>query len=73
MQRDELHAVNDVLRVAKRVPLAGFDVWRCDALRSLKKRLYIFRCLRGDFRRQPKVVFWLGNVDLGIWKTISPS
>jgi hypothetical protein len=39
MQRDDLHAVNDVLRVAKRVPLAGLDVWRCDALRSLKKRL----------------------------------
>src|SRR5271163_1650007 len=37
MERDDLHAVNDVLRVAKRVPLAGLDVWRCDALHSLEK------------------------------------
>src|ERR1700726_888795 len=67
-QRDDLHAVNDLIGVAKRVPLAGLDVWRCDALRSLKERLHIFRCLRSDFRRQPKVAFWLGDVDLGIWK-----
>src|SRR5580700_4505030 len=27
-----------------------------------------FRRLRSDFRRQPKGAFWLGDVDLGIWK-----
>src|ERR1700681_3743085 len=68
MQRDDLHAVHDRLGAAKRVPLAGLDVWRCDALRSLEERLRILRRLRCDFRRQPEVAFWLADVDPGIWK-----
>src|SRR6202521_972014 len=67
-QRDGLHAVNDRLGAAKRVPLAGLDVRRCDGLRTLEERLRVLRRLSGDFRRQPKIVFWLGDVDLGIWK-----
>src|SRR6266699_2154922 len=31
MQRHDFDAVNDLLGVAKRTPLAGLDVWRCDA------------------------------------------
>src|SRR5258708_19494934 len=67
-QGDELHAVDDCLGVAKRVPLAGLDVRRCDGLRTLEERLRIFRRLSGDFRRQPEVGFCLRDVDLGIWK-----
>src|ERR1700686_535962 len=68
MQRDDLHAVNDRLGAAKRVPLAGLDIRRCDGLRTLEERLRILWRLGSDFRRQPKVAFCLGNVDLGIWK-----
>src|ERR1700737_4695699 len=67
-QGDELHAVDDRLGVAKRVPLAGLDVRRCDGLRTLEERLRIFRRLSSDFRRQPEVAFCLRDVDLGIWK-----
>src|SRR5258708_29946619 len=67
-QGDELHAVDDWLGAAKRVPLAGLDVRRCDSLRTLEERLRIFRRLSGDFRRQPKVAFRLRDVNIGIWK-----
>src|SRR5580693_7116711 len=67
-QRDELHAVDDWLGATKRVPLAGLDVRRCDALRTLKERLRILRRLRGDLRRQPKVAVGLRDINIGIWK-----
>src|SRR4029077_16451191 len=67
-QRDELHAVDDCLGVAKRVPLAGLDVRRCDSLRALEERLRILRRLGSDFRRQPKIAFGLRDVNIGIWK-----
>src|SRR5713226_7844861 len=67
-QGDELHAVDDCLGAAKRVPLAGLDVRRCEGLRTLEERLRIFRRLSSDFRRQPEVAFCLRDVDLGIWK-----
>src|ERR1700682_535468 len=67
-QRDELHAVDDWLGAAKRVPLTGLDVRRCDGLRTLKERLRILRRLSSDVRRQPKVAFGLGDVNIGIWK-----
>src|SRR6266478_4833414 len=67
-QRDDLHTVDDWLGAAKRVPLTGLDVWRCDGLRTLEERLRILRCLSSDFRRQPKVAFGLRNVNIGIWK-----
>src|SRR5712672_2475120 len=67
-QRDKLHAVHNWLGAAKRVPLTGLDVRRCDGLRTLEERLRILRRLSGDFRRQPKVAFGLGDVDSGIWK-----
>src|SRR5216684_2224442 len=68
MQRDELHAVDDWLGATKRVPLTGLDVRRCDGLRTLKERLRILRRLSSDVRRQPKVAFGLGDVNIGIWK-----
>src|SRR6267142_4355099 len=68
MQRHELHAVHDRLGATKRAPLAGFDVRRCDGLRTLEERLRILRRLGGDFWRKPKVAFCLRDVDLGIWK-----
>src|SRR5712672_3448738 len=67
-QRDKLHAVHNWLGAAKRVPLTGLDVRRCDGLRTLEERLRIFRRLSGDFRRQPKVAFGLRDVNIGIWK-----
>src|SRR5258705_12180921 len=67
-QRGDLHAVNDWLGAAKRVPLTGLDVRRSDCLRTLEERLRILRRLSSDFRRQPKVAFGLRDVDLGIWK-----
>src|SRR5260370_29343290 len=67
-ERYDLHAVNDLIGVAKRVPLSGFDVWRCDALCTLEELLRILRRLGGDFRRQPKVAIRLCDVDVGIWK-----
>src|SRR5258707_1898183 len=67
-QRDELHAVDDCLGATKRVPLTSLDVRRCDGLRTLKERSRIVRCLGSDFRRQPKVAFGLGDVNIGIWK-----
>src|SRR6202165_2550549 len=67
-QRDELHAFDDWLGAAKRVPLTGLDVRRCDGLRTLKERLRILRRLSSDFRRQPKVAFRLRDVNVGIWK-----
>src|SRR5580700_11896354 len=67
-QRDELHAVDDWLGAAKRVPLAGLDVRRRDGLRTLEERLRILRRLSSDVRRQPKVAFGLRHVDIGVWK-----
>src|SRR6266404_5965932 len=67
-QRDELHAVDDWLGATKRVPLTGFDVRRCDGLRTLEERLRILRRFSSDVRRQPKVAFGLRYVHLGIWK-----
>src|SRR5882757_10999380 len=67
-QRDELYAFDDWFGATKRVPLAGLDVRRGDGLRTLEEPLRILRCLRSDFRRQPKVAFFLRDVDLGIWK-----
>ena len=68
MQRDDLHAVDDWLGASKRVPLTGLDVRGGDALRALEERLRILRRLSSDVRRQPKVAFGLGDVDIGIWK-----
>src|SRR6266851_3524805 len=68
MQRDDLHAVDDWLGAAERVPPTGLDVRRCDGLRTLEERLRILRRLSSDFRRQPKVAFGLRNVNIGIWK-----
>src|SRR5260370_2904080 len=65
-QGNELHAVDDCLGAAKRVPLSGLDVRRCDGLRTLEERLRILWCLSSDFRRQPKVAFCLRDVDIGI-------
>src|SRR2546425_10065109 len=67
-QRDELHAVDDWLGATKRVPLTGLDVRRCDGLRRQEERLRILRRLSSDFRRQPKVPFGLGDVNIGIGK-----
>src|SRR6266478_9850012 len=67
-QRDELHAVDDLLGATKRVPLTGLDVRCRDGLRTLEERLRIFRRLSSDFRRQPEVAFCLRDVDIGIWK-----
>src|ERR1700737_530256 len=67
-QRDELHAVDDWLVAAERVPLAGLDIRRCDGLSTLEERLRILWRLSSDFWRQPKVAFSLRDVDLGIWK-----
>src|ERR1700722_8843404 len=67
-QRDELHAVDDWLGTTKRVPFTGLDVRRRDGLRTLEERLRILRRLSSDVRRQPKVAFGLGDVDIGIWK-----
>src|SRR6202049_999448 len=68
VQRDDLHAVQDRLGAAKRVPLAGLDVRSCDGLRTLEERLRILRRLCSDFCRQPKVAFGLRDINLGIWK-----
>src|SRR5258706_780003 len=67
-QWDELHAVDDWLGAAERVPLTGLDIRRCDGLRTLEERLRILWRLGSDFRRQPKVAFCVRDVDLGIWK-----
>src|SRR5712691_6253417 len=67
-QRDGLHAIDDWLGPAKRVPLSGLDIRRCDGLRTLEERLRILRRLSGNFRRQPKVAFGLRHVNVGIWK-----
>src|SRR5258708_20650885 len=67
-QRDELHAVNDWLGATKRVPLTGLDVRRCDGWRTQEERLRILRRLSGDFRRQPKVVFGLRDINISIWE-----
>src|ERR1700756_4553323 len=67
-QRDELHAVGYWLGAAKRVPLTGLDIRRCNGLRALKERLHILRRLSSDFRRQPKVAFGLRDVNSGIWE-----
>src|SRR5258707_13906821 len=67
-QRDDLYAVEDWLGATKRVPLTGLDVRCCDGLRTLEERLRILRRLSSDFRRQPKVAFGLGDVNIGIGK-----
>src|SRR5260370_3458085 len=67
-QRDDLHAVDDWLGATKRVPFTGLDVRRCDGLSTLEERLRILRRLSSDFRRQPKVAFGLGDVNIGIGK-----
>src|SRR5712691_9609902 len=68
MQRDDLHAVYDWLGATERVPFTGLDVRRCDGLRTLEERLRILRRLSSDFRRQPKVVFGLRDVNISIWE-----
>src|SRR5260370_27933544 len=67
-QGNEFHAVGDCFGAAKRVPLVGLDVRRSNGLRTLEEWLCVLRRLRSDFRRQPKVAFCLGDVDLGIRK-----
>src|SRR5258705_13825769 len=67
-QRDELHAVDDWFGATKCVPLTGLDVRRCDGLRTLEEWLRILRRVSSDLRRQPKVAFGLGDVNIGIWK-----
>src|SRR5258708_3600884 len=67
-QRDELHAVDDWFGASKCVPLTGFDVRRCDGLRTLEEWFRVLRRVSGDFRRQPKVAFGLRDVNIGIWK-----
>src|SRR6202161_1208750 len=67
-QRDKVHSVHDRVGVTKRVPLASLDVRRCDSLGTLEELLRILRRGGSDFRRQPKVAFWLRDVDVGIWK-----
>src|SRR5260221_9333021 len=67
-QRDELHAVDDWFGATKCVPLTGFDVRRCDGLRTLEEWLRVLRRVSSDFRRQPKVAFGLRDVNIGIWK-----
>src|SRR5712692_4161925 len=71
-QWDELHPVDDWFGATERVPLTGFDIRRCDGLRTLEERLRILWRLGSDFRRQPKVAFSLRNVDIGIWKDALP-
>src|SRR6202035_207448 len=65
MQRNNLDVVHDRLGVTERMPFAGLDVRRRDALRALEKWLRIFRRFGGDFRRQPKVAF---DEDIGVGK-----
>src|SRR5882724_10909482 len=65
-ERDDLHAVDDRLGAAERVPFAGLDVRRGDGSRALEERLGILRRLGGDLRRQPEVALRLRDVDLGI-------
>src|SRR6266478_2259787 len=48
------------------------EVRRCDGLRALEERLRILRRPSSDFRRQPKVAFGLGDVNIGIWKDALP-
>src|SRR5713101_10020919 len=67
-QRDDLYSVDDWLGATERVPFTGLDVRRCDGLRTLEERLRILRRLSSDFRRQPKVAFGLGDVNIGIGK-----
>src|SRR5712671_4831065 len=67
-QRDDLHAVDDRLGAAERVPLAGLDVRRSDGLGALEERLRLFRRLGRDLWRQPKVALSLRDVNLGIWE-----
>src|SRR2546421_1830536 len=67
-QRNDLHAVDDRLGAAERVPLAGLDVRRSDGLGALEERLRLFRRLGSDFWRQPKVALSLRDVNLGIWE-----
>src|SRR6202158_1414545 len=67
-QWDDLHAVDDWVGATKRVPLTGLDVRRCDGLRTLEGRLRVLRRLSSDFRRQPKIAFFLRDVNIGIWK-----
>jgi len=62
-----LHAVDDWLGAAERVPLTGLDIRRCDGLRTLEERLRIFAPWQ-RFPATTKVAFCLRNVDLGIWK-----
>src|ERR1700721_2832404 len=68
MQRDDLHAGDDWLGATERVPFTGLDVRRCDGLRTLEELLRILGRLSSDFRRQPKIAFGLGDVNIGIWK-----
>src|SRR3979409_2521838 len=56
-QWHELHAVDDRLKAAERLPLTGLDIRRCDGLRTLEERLRILGRFRSDFRRKPKVAF----------------
>src|SRR6266481_1329978 len=67
-QWDDLHALDDRLEAAERVPLAGLDVRRGDGLGALEERLRLFRRLGSDLWRQPEVALSLRDVNLGIWE-----
>src|ERR1700731_4171011 len=67
-QWHDLHSGDDWLGATERVPFTGLDVRRCDGLRALEELLRILRRLSSDFRRQPKVAFGLGDVNIGVWK-----
>ncbi len=71
-ERYDLHAVNDLVGVTKRVPFTGLDVRPCDGLRTLEERLRIVRRLGSDFRRQPKVAICLCDIDVRIGKDDLP-
>src|SRR5580704_17708458 len=67
-ERYDLHAVNDLIGVSKRVPLSGLNVGCCDALCTLEELLCFLRRLSGNLLRQPKIVICLCHIDVGIWK-----
>src|SRR5580700_9718351 len=72
-QRDDLHAVDNLVGATKRSPLTGLDIRRRDGLGALEERLRILWRLSSNFRRQPKVAFRLRNADLGVRENRFPS
>src|SRR6266478_123768 len=71
-ERHDLHAVNDLIGIAKRVPLSGLDVRNCDALCTLEQLLCFLGRLSGNFRREPKVAICLCDIDVRIGKDDLP-